>query len=307
MPIPFACPYCQEQTLVEDEFAGQSGLCAKCGKSITVPYIPPDEQFAENEIVTGIVHRPGASAKTVILVSIGAVLAAGAAIGLVVAFLFPALGIARNLAHSHNCDQNLTRIGLALQAYESEQGTLPPAFIPGPDGKPMHSWRVLLLPYLDEHGLYGNYDFSQPWDSAHNQQLATRMPRVFACPADPDSLSLGESNYMVVVGPATMFPGSTARTTGSIGDDTASTISVVEVPIFGHSWLAPEDLTVEKMQFAINGGFGKEIGSYHEGGAHVLMADGDVRFLSDALPPDFIEGMTTVSGGELIPWDILRD
>ena len=52
MPIPFACPYCQEQTLVEDEFAGQSGPCAKCGKSITVPYIPAGEEFAENEIVT---------------------------------------------------------------------------------------------------------------------------------------------------------------------------------------------------------------------------------------------------------------
>ena len=307
MPIPFACPYCQEQTLVEDEFAGQAGPCAKCGKSITVPYVPPDEQLAENEIVTGIAHRPGASAKTVILVTIGAVLAGAAAMGLIVAFLFPAFGMARNLAHSHNCDQNLTRIGLALQAYEAENGTLPPAFVPGPDGKPMHSWRVLLLPYLDEHGLFSNYDFSQPWDSVHNQQLAKRMPRVFACPADPDSQSLGESNYMVVVGPATMFPGGTARSTDMIGDDLDSTIAVVEVPIFGVNWLAPEDLAVEKMQFTINGGFGREMGSYHPEGAHVLMADGNVKFLNEALPPDFIEGMSTVNGGELIPWDILRN
>jgi len=306
MPIPFACPYCQEQTLVEDEFTGQSGPCVKCGKSITVPYIRPDEQFAENEIVTGLVHRRVSSAKTVILLTVGAVLAGAAAIGLVVAFLFPALGMARSFAHSHNCDQNLKRIGLALQAYELDHGTLPPAFIPGPDGKPMHSWRVLLLPYLEEDGVYSNYNFAEPWDSPANQQLATRMPRVYACPADPDSLALGESNYMVVVGPETMFPGSTSRSTDSIEDDLSSTMMVVEVPIFGSNWLKPDDLKVEQMQFSINAGLGKDIGGYHTDGAHVLMADGDVKFINDLLPSDFVEGMTTVNGGELIPWDAVR-
>lgn len=307
MPIPFACPFCQEQTLVEDEFAGQSGPCATCGKSITVPYIPPNEPFEDNEVVTGLVHKPGTSAKTVILLTIGAVAAGTIAIGLTVAFLFPAFGMARSLANSHNCDQNLKRIGMALQAYEIDHGTLPPAFIPGPDGKPMHSWRVLILPYLDEDGLFSNYNFNEPWDSPTNQQLATRMPTVFACPADPDSLLLGESNYMVIVGPDTMFPGSKSRETGTIGDDLSSTIMVVEVPIYGSSWLKPEDLTVGKMQFAVNGGFENEIGSYHSGGAHVLMADGDAKFLNDALPSDFVEGMTTLNGGELIPWDALRN
>lgn len=307
MPIPFACPYCQEQTLVEDEFAGLSGECVKCGKSITVPYIPPTEQFAANEIVTGIAHRPGASAKTVILVTVGAVLAGAVAIGLIIVLLFPAFGVARNLAHSHNCDQNLRRIGLALQEYEAEHGTLPPAYIPDADGKPMHSWRVLLLPYLGEHGAYSNYDFTQPWDSPHNQMLATRMPRVYSCPADPDSLPLGESNYMVVVGPKTVFPGATARSTASISDELGATITVVEVPVFGQNWLSPNDLSVEKMQFTINGGFGMEFGSRHIEGAHVLMADGEVKFLSDVVPPDFVEGMTTIDGGEAIPWDILGD
>ncbi len=305
MPIPFACPYCQEQTLVEDEFAGQTGACVKCGKSITVPFVPADEQFAANEIVTGIAHRPGASKKTVILVTLGAVSAAIAVIGLVVVFLFPAFGVARNMANSHRCDHNLKQIGLALQAYEAEHGELPPAFVPDADGKPMHSWRVLLLPYLGEHGTYSNYDFSEPWDSPNNQKLATQMPRVFACPADPDAQGLGESNYMVVVGPATLFPGSEARATADVGDDLASTLVVVEVPIYGINWLAPEDLSVKRMQFSINGGFGQELGSYHAGGAHALMADGEVRFLSDVMPPDFVEGMTTINGNELIPWDVL--
>lgn len=305
MPIPFACPYCQEPTLVEDEFAGKTGPCVKCGKSITVPYFPPDERFAANELVTGIAHRPSASARTVILLIVGAVLAGAAVLGLVVAIVLPGLGAVRKMAYSTQCDQNLQRIGLALQAYEVENGTLPPAFLLGTDGKPMHSWRVLLLPYLDEHGLYNAYDFSQPWDSPHNQLLATRMPSVFHCPAEPDSQTLGETNYMVVVGTATMFPGGTPRSTATIGDDPASTITVVEVPVFGINWLAPQDLTVEKMQFTINGVVGQEIASSHNGGAHVLMADGSVKFLKDDIPSDFIRGLTTVNGGELVPWDAL--
>ncbi len=305
MPIPFACPHCQEQTLVEDEYAGQSGACVKCGKPITVPFIPPDTELAADEVVTGIAHRPGASARSIVMLTVGAVAAAACVIGLVVAFVFPAFGVVRKIADAHQCDQNLRKIGLALQAYEADFGSLPPAFTNGPNGKPMHSWRVLLLPYLGEHGTYSNYDFSQPWDSPHNQKLATKMPRVYACPADPDAIALGESNYMVVVGPATMFPGSQSRSTASVGDDLESTITVVEVPIFGVNWLAPSDLRAERMQFAINGGFGQEMGSHHPEGAHVLMADGQVRFLKETVPPDYLEGMTTVNGGELIPWDAM--
>lgn len=307
MPIPFSCPFCGQETLVEDEFAGQSGPCATCGKKITVPYVPAEQRFGSNDVVTGIPYKSGPTATTIFLVAIGAIVAATGVIAAIVVLLFPALGVARSFAQRQKCDDNLTRIGEALQAYEAEQGSLPPAYIEGPDGKPMHSWRVLILPYLDEHGIYNDYDFSQPWDSPNNQQLTTSMPSVYSCPAEPDGLSAGESNYMVIVGDPTAFPGAEAMSSNDVGDELAGTILVVEVPVQGVSWLKPQDLDIDRMQYVINGEFGEEISSAHPGGAHVLMADGTVRFLDDLMPSDFLQGMTTANGGESTPWEAFDD
>ena len=305
MPIPFACPYCAEETLVEDEFAGQSGPCVTCGKRITVPFVSDGQRFSAGETVTGIPHKGNPTARSILLIVVGAVLATVSMLSAVVLLLFPAVGAARSLAHRHGCDANLRRIGEALLSYEAEHGTLPPAYIPDETGAPMHSWRVLLLPHLGEHGLYNEYDFNQPWDSQHNQRFAKRMPEVFACPADPDAKGLGETNYMVIVGPRTLFPDGKAMSTADVGDELITTITVAEVPVFGVNWLEPKDLDVRKMQYVVNGGFGQEIGSYHDRGAHVLMADGSIRFIREELPSDYVQGMTTINGGEPIPWEML--
>ena len=189
MPIPFACPNCDLETLVDDEYAGQNGPCASCGKSIVVPYLPPGQPLAEDEVVVGIASRGRQSAWVIGAVVVAALFSGVAMIGIMLALLFPALSTVRAVSQKHSCDSNLTRIGLALQAYETEHGTLPPAYIPGKDGKPMHSWRVLLLPYLEQHGLYNQYDFNAPWDSPQNQALAAKMPAVYACPADADAMT----------------------------------------------------------------------------------------------------------------------
>jgi hypothetical protein len=77
---------------------------------------------------------------------------------------------------------NLSDIGLALQQFEDAHDFWPPAVLVGPDGKPWHSWRVLLLPYLGHRDLFDQYDFSQPWDSAKNLRLLDKMPTVFHDP-----------------------------------------------------------------------------------------------------------------------------
>ncbi len=303
--IPFSCPYCEQETLVPLEYAGQSGPCATCGKKITVPFVAPGHPLGPHEFVTGIPYGSGTKARTIVMITISAIVAAATVVATVVMLLFPAIGAARSAAQSRHCDSNLARIGEALQAYEAECGSMPPAYIVGKDGKRMHSWRVLILPYLDEVGLYQEYDFSQPWDSQHNQRLATRMPDVFACPADPDATQLDETNYMVIVGNNTLFPYDIPVATMYIGDDLSTTIAVVEVPAWGVNWLEPMDLSTEQMFFDINGNIGREIGSYHHGGAHVLMADGQVRYLDEGIPADYVKGMSTIDGGETISWDLL--
>jgi hypothetical protein len=306
MPIPFACPHCQLETLVDDAFAGQTGRCAGCNKFITVPLLPPGQPLAQDEIVVGIAQQRPRSAVFLVAAIVAAVLAGAAMLLLLITIFFPAVDSVRSVAQRHVCSQNLRLIAEALAAYEDQHGSLPPAYVADDQGTAMHSWRVLLLPYLGERGLYEQYDFSQPWDSEHNKQLITRMPDVYACPADPDAQVLGESNYMVIVGRGTLFPGAASRSRFQIADSLDTTIAVVETRVQGYPWTQPRDLTSGQMQFVVNGELGNEISSQHAEGAQVVMADGEVRMLTDLIPSDLVQGMTTIQGGEVIPNELLE-
>src|SRR5262245_23505539 len=80
---------------------------------------------------------------------------------------------AQHLGRSFN---NLKQIGLALHAFHDVHQHLPPAFVTGPDNRPWHSWRVLLLPFIDQAALYTRYKFDEPWDGPGNRTLLYEMP-----------------------------------------------------------------------------------------------------------------------------------
>ncbi len=80
------------------------------------------------------------------------------------------------------CSNNLKQIGLALHNYRSEFGSFPPIMTKAEDGSPLHSWRVLLLPYLEHESLYDQIDLNQPWDAPVNRALHAQCPPVFRCP-----------------------------------------------------------------------------------------------------------------------------
>jgi hypothetical protein len=166
----------------------------------------------------------------------------------------------------------------------------------------MHSWRVLLLPYLGYDHVYEQYDFNASWDSPQNMAILTWMPDEFVCPADPDARSAWESTYMVIVGDRTMFPGKESTRRDRISDGPENTIMLVQVLPSGACWLEPRDLRTENMVFQINGRSGREIGSHFDGGAYVATADGQVHFLSYDMSPFTVQALVTIDGGELIPW-----
>jgi hypothetical protein len=302
MPVHFSCPHCGLETLVDDEFAGQSGPCAGCGKEIRVPFAPG----GKTTTARGEPKSRSATPRNVALLVGLSILAASIVFILLLTLVFPAFRTVGELVHKSQCRSNLHRIAQALRQYEIQHGTLPPAYIPDANGKPMHSWRVLILPQLGEHGLYGRYDFNEPWDGPNNGPLARVMPEVFACPADPDAQDKGETSYMVLVGPKTLFPGAKTARTGDITDDHATTILVAEIPVAGIVWTEPTDLNATRMQFMVGSGLSGEIGSYHARGAHVIMADDSVRFLDEFFASDYVEGMSTYQGGEDIPWEVLQ-
>jgi hypothetical protein len=208
MPLPFSCPHCGLETLVDDEFAGQSGPCAGCGKTVAIPYVARSPA-APSADTTGVSRR------MVALVVVASIAAASVVFTLLITLVFPMFQVAGEVLHRSQCRSNLVKIARALRQYEVEHGTLPPAVVVDTNGKPLHSWRVLILPQLGEHGLYDRYHFDEPWDGPNNSRLMSSMPDVFACPADPDAAAKGETNYMVVTGPRTLFPGKTSRRTGS--------------------------------------------------------------------------------------------
>ena len=109
------------------------------------------------------------------------------------------------------CTNNLKQIGLALHNYHTVYNAFPPAYIADETGKPMHSWRMLILPYLEQQNLYDLYDFSEPWDGPHNIALLGKMPQQFSCPSRDQNATRRPSltSYVVISGPGTMFPGAT--------------------------------------------------------------------------------------------------
>jgi hypothetical protein len=100
----------------------------------------------------------------------------------------------------------LLQLGLAMHSYSAMHGHLPPAAIYDKDDKPLLSWRVLLLPYLEQNTLYKEFHLNEPWDSEHNKQLLTKMPKLFAGP-DEKALAAHETHYQVFVGKGTAFEG----------------------------------------------------------------------------------------------------
>jgi hypothetical protein len=141
------------------------------------------------------------------------------------------------------CQLNLRQITFALQQYHLTYGSLPPAYVADAHGKPMHSWRVLILPFLDRDDLYAKYRFDEPWDGPNNRQLIDLMPSVYACPGQQGR---SYTDFQAVIGPKTAWPGPIGRKMSEISDDSASTVLVVEFTDGKTIWTEPRDLAFDE-------------------------------------------------------------
>ena len=292
MPISFSCPHCGLQTNVADEYAGQSGPCARCGKTISIPpsrgesaYTPPPKKST------------GPAALVIVLLAVlGVVVVCG---GILLALLLPAVQAAREAARRAQCSNNLKQIALAMHNYHDVNGCFPPAYFADEDGKPMHSWRVLLLPYLEQQALYNQYNFDEPWDSPANQRIASTIVPVYRCPSDPNPAS-PQTSYVMIVGPGTISDGTESTSLQDIADGSSNTLMVIEATGTGIGWTDPRDLDATKITFEVNEPTGGEIESQHPGGAQCALCDGSVRFLSEFTDPEEVRAMTTIAGGEAV-------
>jgi WD40 repeat protein len=179
---------------------------------------------------------------------------------------------------------NLNELTLALHNYESVYKRLP-IFATGSQGlpvkdleeKPLLSWRVALLPYLDERELFEQFHLDEPWDSEHNKKLIPRMPKLFQSQTKPGKDAF--THLQMVIGPNAMTPSN--RGIFSIVDGTSNTIAVVEAaePVI---WTKPADVMLaagEAPQKDLRAKFGGQF----TGGFFVSMWDGTIHFVEDSV------------------------
>jgi Protein of unknown function (DUF1559) len=217
---------------------------------------------------------------------------------------------------------NLKQIGLAVHNFLSAQGKLPPAVIYGPDGKPWHSWRVLLLPYLERGDLYNAYDFSQPWDSPKNKALLEKMPDVYRDPIHGEKKE-AYAHYAAFVGPGSVFRPEGAKQVdlkslplagSSIGlrnvtDGTSNTVIVGSLePGRKIPWTKPEDIDVGPAfkGFGPPGGIAAPYTFRGPGGgkaAPFLFCDGAVRMIAASVKPQVLASLLSCAGNEVIARD----
>lgn len=243
------------------------------------------------------------SSKMVIIILLVVLLGGCGCVGVpvAVALLLPAVQVAREAARSANCASNLKNIGLALHNYHNDHGTFPPAYIADENGRPMHSWRVLILPYMleEEQALYAQYDFNEPWDGPHNRMLMDKCPPRYRCPSS--DLPEGVTGYLAMTGPGLIFDEDHTTSIRNITDGTSNTIMVVEAADAGVNWLEPTDLDIDNISFTINDpNTGAAIASGHVNKANVLYADGSVHQLAVGIDPQMLYALFTKAGGEVV-------
>ena len=134
---------------------------------------------------------------------------------------------ARRAARRQVCFNNLKQIGLAMHNYYEKHKTFPPAASRDDQGRLLLSWRVQLLPYLEEPALYEQFHQDEPWDSPHNRQLIAQMPKIFRCPSAA-ALEPGKTTYVLPIGPGTVWSGERPLSLREITDGTSQTAMVVE-------------------------------------------------------------------------------
>lgn len=291
MAIFYTCPHCNKQYSVAEQYAGQTGPCAACGKPITIPQagmpqgMPGGYAYAPTKPAGG----GGGTAVAIIAVLVVALLVCP---GILIALLLPAVQAARTAARRAQSSNNLKQIALAMHNYHDVHGTFPPAVVTDADGKPLYSGRVLLLPYIEQVQLYNAFNKDEPWNSPSNQALSQQMIKVFQDPASTSAIP-GQTDYVFVTGTGTMFEGDKATKMMEVTDGTSNTMMIVEMKGSGINWAEPRDLDLSNPTLLPPGNYPM--------GNNTAFADGSVRFMSNSTPPPTVRAAATKSGGEVVP------
>jgi hypothetical protein len=189
-------------------------------------------------------------------------------------------------------NSDLRNLAVAMLAYHEENKCLPPAAVYSKEGRPLLSWRVLVLPYLEQEALFKEFHLDEPWDSPHNLRLLPRMPMTYGSDADLGSTRAHRTHYQVFVGKGTAFEGRQGLSlTNDFPDGTSNTVLIVDaaeaVP-----WTKPQDLPYASGQpLPALGHLPREV-------FQVVLADSVPRAINRQLNERTLRAAITRNGGE---------
>jgi len=187
---------------------------------------------------------------------------------------------------------NLKQIALAMFNYQDAMNHFPAEAIYDKNGKPLLSWRVAILPYIEQQELYKQFKLDEPWDSEHNKKLLDQMPKVFAAPEDEQALQSHETHYQGFVGKGAYFDGTKGVKIADITDGTSNTIMLVEA-MNAVPWTKPEDVPFAGKLLPWVGGLRDRI-------FQAAMCDGSVRAIPMTIKEETLRAAITRNGGEVL-------
>jgi len=189
---------------------------------------------------------------------------------------------------------NLKQIGLALFSSADANNGFPPAYTSAKSGgKPLLSWRVTILPYIEEQGLYEKFHLDEPWDGPNNKKLIALMPHVYRSPASHSGP--GMTNYVTFRDKDSAFPGKESIRLADITDGSSNTLMAVEVDDSkAVIWTKPDDLNFNR-ENPLAG-----LGGLWQSGFIALFCDGSVRLISTGIDPSLMRNLVNRHDGNVV-------
>jgi hypothetical protein len=266
----------------------------------TVDAVRPPRQLLSTGLILGLVAVLG------VLLLVGS--------GVLLFLVLPVIEKVQGVTDSIEHQKKLQRLALAMHAYHDTYGSLPPAVFYDEAGQPLHSWRVLVLPFLEQDNLYRQVRLTEPWNSPHNRPLLESAPPAFAAPRKEGSRPT-TTPYQVFAGPDAAFesspqprlqryhvPGRSEEVyikhsplkIASFTDGTANTLLIVQAPK-EVAWAEPLDLPFEEPTiFSVFDQFARQ-------GFNAALADGSARRFPPGLDRATLRALVTPHGDEVLP------
>jgi hypothetical protein len=206
--------------------------------------------------------------------------------------IVPPLSVAASVNARQMTFDQLKTLEIGLLNHHDVFKAFPPPAILSKEGKPLLSWRVKILPFIDENRMYQDFHRDEPWDSPHNKQFIARMPAVYRCVKSKVADS-GRTVFQVPRGPSTIFPGPEGITIRKIIDGTSRTISIVEVDEeHAVPWTKPDDWTFDPENPTAG------LGGHYFGVFLAGWADGHASAIPTTVDKDLLRAAFTRDGRE---------